>query len=321
MDFLLQKDRNEVLFIVGWQNNWSKSKEKFEKLLKLREKYRKIAFFEDNASSESELLEILPIVDLLYKRTVYVDKLNYQRVFSDNRIFSEYYRDKFNLVPSENKIPYPRLKNLEDLKKLRIAWNIGFGTYPLSDNKNKITSTIYKYFGTRGLRLIPYKNYFKNGLPHPTNNKCQARFDFKGYGNLVGFQRKILQEQIIGNVKFLTGKIPLNEYNREILNVKAMLSPFGWGEVCFRDFEAIFNGAVLVKPDMSHLETYPNIFKNNHTYLSINWDGTDLTEKVDFLLSNNSFANELRTNAWNELNEAYQNIDQKVFQIIKELSS
>lgn len=321
LNFILEKDKGEVLFIVGWQNNWAASKEKFKIILKLREKYRKIAFFEDNDSSESELLEILPIVDLLYKKTLYVNKSNYQKVFSDNRIFAEYYKDKYNLEPTANKIPYPRLKNLGDLKKLRIAWNIGFGTYPLSENRNKISNLIYKFFGSYGLWLIPQKDYFKKKMPQPDNNKCQARFGYKGYGNLVGFQRKILLDQVIGNSNFLTGQIPLKNYNKEITNVKAILSPFGWGEVCFRDFEAIFNGAVLVKPDMGHIETYPNIFKNNQTYLPINWDGTDLNEKVEFLLSNTSFADELRNNAWNQLKEDYQKIDDKVKEIINELLS
>ena len=32
-----------------------------------------------------------------------------------------------------------------------------------------------------------------------------------------------------------------------------MLSPFGWGEICYRDFEAALNGMLLIKPDMNTL--------------------------------------------------------------------
>jgi hypothetical protein len=120
-------------------------------------------------------------------------------------------------------------------------------------------------------------------------------------------------------MNFLTGLIPLSDYNKEILDVKAILSPFGWGEVCFRDFEAIFNGGVLVKPNMSHLQTYPNVFQNNLTYLPIQWDGEDLAEKVASLFSHPSFADELRTNAWDVLKIAYRNINEKVRQIVNEL--
>ena len=38
---------------------------------------------------------------------------------------------------------------------------------------------------------------------------------------------------------------------------KLCFSPFGYGEVCWRDFEAMSTGAVLVKPDMSHLQARP----------------------------------------------------------------
>ena len=31
------------------------------------------------------------------------------------------------------------------------------------------------------------------------------------------------------------------------------MSPFGFGEICYRDFEAMLNGACLIKPDVSHL--------------------------------------------------------------------
>ena len=39
-------------------------------------------------------------------------------------------------------------------------------------------------------------------------------------------------------------------------SAKFGLSPFGWGEIGARDFEIFINGSLLIKPDMSHLETY-----------------------------------------------------------------
>ena len=36
------------------------------------------------------------------------------------------------------------------------------------------------------------------------------------------------------------------------------ISPFGYGEICWRDFEAILCGCLVVKPDMSHVETNPS---------------------------------------------------------------
>jgi len=37
---------------------------------------------------------------------------------------------------------------------------------------------------------------------------------------------------------------------------------------------------VLIKPDMDHLETWPDVYRKNETYVSIKWDISDLEEKL-----------------------------------------
>lgn len=54
-----------------------------------------------------------------------------------------------------------------------------------------------------------------------------------------------------------------------------MPSPFGEGEVCYRDFECFLSGAALLKPDMGHLETWPNYYEPNITYAPYKWDFSD----------------------------------------------
>jgi spore maturation protein CgeB len=63
-----------------------------------------------------------------------------------------------------------------------------------------------------------------------------------------------------------------------------VLSPFGWGEVCIRDYEAVACGAMLIKPDMSHVHTNPDIFRANETYVPVKWDFSDLADKVDYYM-------------------------------------
>jgi hypothetical protein len=79
---------------------------------------------------------------------------------------------------------------------------------------------------------------------------------------------------------FLSGMVSQKQYYRELGDSKIVLSPFGWGEVCFRDFEAILSGALLFKPDMSHLETFPNVYIPYETYIPLDWEGGDLLEKT-----------------------------------------
>src|SRR5690606_4778495 len=63
-----------------------------------------------------------------------------------------------------------------------------------------------------------------------------------------------------------TGRASAKRYFLELGLSKITLSPFGWGEVCFRDYEAIACGSLLVKPEMAHLETSPDIYIPGETY-------------------------------------------------------
>ncbi|QIE44586.1 glycosyltransferase family 1 protein [Pseudohalocynthiibacter aestuariivivens] len=71
---------------------------------------------------------------------------------------------------------------------------------------------------------------------------------------------------------------------REMRASKICFSPFGYGEVCWRDYEAVMTGAVLLKQDMSHVETDPDIFVSGETYVPVAWDLSDFAEKVEWLL-------------------------------------
>ena len=77
-----------------------------------------------------------------------------------------------------------------------------------------------------------------------------------------------------------SGRVSLKAFNQELAQSKLCFSPFGYGEICWRDFEAIAAGSVLVKPDMSHIDADPDIYQPFETYIPVRWDLTDLDEKV-----------------------------------------
>ena len=87
-------------------------------------------------------------------------------------------------------------------------------------------------------------------------------------------------------------KLPYQEYINVLYNSKIAISPFGMGELCFRDFECMQFGTIFIKPSMSIVNTIPNIYENNETYVSVNYDWSDLNEKVDYILSNFDSLNE-----------------------------
>ncbi len=103
-----------------------------------------------------------------------------------------------------------------------------------------------------------------------------------------------------------TERVSAKKYFIELCTSKVVFSPFGWGEVCFRDYEAIACGALLVKPDMSHLITEPNIYIPHETYVPIAWDYSDAKEQIDEYLSNPAKAKKIINNARHALCEYYQ---------------
>lgn len=105
-------------------------------------------------------------------------------------------------------------------------------------------------------------------------------------------------------VNAVTGTgVGLIRYLHELQASKICFSPFGYGEVCWRDFEAVANGAVLLKPDMAHIRTDPDIFVAYETYMPVAWDLGDFAEKVHLLLGDPGLRERLARQAFSVLHE------------------
>jgi hypothetical protein len=81
------------------------------------------------------------------------------------------------------------------------------------------------------------------------------------------------------------GRVPQDQYAREMKESRICVSPFGYGEICWRDFEAIAYGCLLFKPSMDHVESRPDIFRPFETYVPLAWDFSDLGEKLDYYIA------------------------------------
>ena len=82
------------------------------------------------------------------------------------------------------------------------------------------------------------------------------------------------------------------EYISCLSKSRVSISPFGQGEICYRDMELMQLGTLMIKPDMSMINTNPNIYINDETYIPCKYDWSDLEEKVDYVLSNYNEINE-----------------------------
>ena len=101
-------------------------------------------------------------------------------------------------------------------------------------------------------------------------------------------------------------RVSQDRYNEEMLASRICVSPFGYGEICWRDFEAVACGCLLVKPDMSHIRTTPDIFVRGETYVPVRWDFADLVETCEHYLARPDELSRIVANARTVLDDWYR---------------
>jgi len=282
----------DILILVRkYHNSVISNNDLASDIKKLRKRFRKIIYFDDSASPTDVNFNLLYLVDSYWKRAILKNLSLYQVKLYGGRLFSDYYYKKFN-IKDINVTKNNNVANKEtDFSKLKIAWNIGIGAFPLNENfyldnyypllRKLITSmTILPTIKPIYFFINNYLNRMKKSLKNQISFKnktlkISSRFTDRGYSNSVGFQRNLILKKVLKNNNFLTSKLNKKEFTSEMHGVFGVLSAFGWGEICYRDFEACLGGSYLIKPDMSHLSTWPNIYKKD-MYHSLSWDFSDL---------------------------------------------
>jgi hypothetical protein len=109
-----------------------------------------------------------------------------------------------------------------------------------------------------------------------------------GYVELVNWHRQKFVEEIkkLNGLRTVTdGRYAYADYVTLMRRTKIVVSPWGWGEWCWRDCEAIYFGCALVKPDSDHVFTYPDIFRDDNYYRCAA-DASDLAAAVAAAMEN-----------------------------------
>ncbi|WP_127110487.1 glycosyltransferase [Pararhodobacter zhoushanensis] len=97
--------------------------------------------------------------------------------------------------------------------------------------------------------------------------------------------------------------VPLPRFMVEMSRSKLGFSPFGYGEVCWRDYESIMAGAVLLKPDMRHIETAPDIFEPWETYVPVAWDLSDFEAVTRRVCADDALRERIAAKAFDRLHD------------------
>lgn len=113
------------------------------------------------------------------------------------------------------------------------------------------------------------------------HNLCQTDY--------YDLHRKKLLEIVSGKYNFIGldkgQKVSMDQYFQKMHESKIVMSPFGFGEMNPRDVQSAMLGSVLIEPDMSYILSKPFIYKDDETYIAVNYDWSNLEEKIEYVLS------------------------------------
>ncbi len=238
------------------------------------------AFSDTFANADIRLAAALPGIHLYFKKSLFLDSEAFLRPTYGHTNLTEYYGRLYGLEDKMKDWKVPP----SALGKLRIAPN--FLTDP-------------------GLLRI----FLDSALPPTAGRRIDLHARLGGtdkpgwYGEMR--RRADTAARALGGLAIATGTgISRGEFMDEMRQSKVCFSPFGYGELCWRDIEAMAAGAVLLKPDMSHLRTEPDLFRDGETYVACRWDFADVDDKVRALLADEDRRTAIATRAW-EVARAY----------------
>ena len=296
-------------FEHGWQDvnkrNGQNEAELVTWLLEMRNQTSKIIWFDAADSTGSADFLIIPYVDAFVKKQLHKDLSIYTR---DEKL--RLWVDTDTSKPENSFDPCPA----KHLHKIKLGWNIG-----LND---------YRYFGYKMSRLSNYLSYslYKNKYraveaARPFDLTFRGRIHSDSSNSIAWQRNQVLK--LMGSLQrnISTGNpVEKKLYWKELSNSKLSISPFGWGEVCYRDFESFISGAVLVKPSMNHLTTYPDVYQEGETYMPVSWQLHDLKDKLEYALDNYNLLKQIAKNGQENYQKA-ANDGEGFVEVIKNILS
>ena len=257
-----------------------------------KEKVGKLIWFDSRDSAGKCQFDVLPFVDRYLKRQLYRDRSIYLKRLYGGRLYSDYYakrdgiRDDGNLHDAAY-IDTETAPNTNGFEKLRAAWGCGAEFHWPLMNRWSAPSYIAS-------AALWYALGRKPPLPLTTspemsrNVDVAALFDSSRYNRKsVGWQRQLALDAVerYRSDKKVLGRVPVDRFYATLANAKVVVSTFGWGEVCFREYEATYCGAAVFMADMSEIETYPDLYVPERYYVPFRWDFSDFEERLDWMLA------------------------------------
>ena len=311
LDYVMKKSRSRNLLLVRFfkRRDIADSDEVY---LRFKERFENVYYFDDTASSDEIQTTAIKHVDTYFKKQIQRDRSYYSRPSYGKRAFTDYYHQRFGIADEGNEEKRRALLP-EEIRKLVPSWNLGIGIYPKIPRQNSLSRRMERCFGAGSVRFL----YGKPGryVPSraPRKPVVSGHFGTSFDRNTVAFHRRLFLDTMMAAPEiFSCGRIPLKDYNEELRLAEATLSPFGWGEVCFRDFEAMINKSLLIKPSMEHIETWPDIYRPHETYMPVSWDASDLVAAAKSAIEDKDGSRRIAESAYAHYMDAFNALDERV---------
>ena len=210
--------------------------------------------------------EIAGTVDSYVKKHVLSDPTAYLRDYVGKSNLTDYVHRVHGVSFTDNEIPRCARLTSEQAAVIRLGWNIA------QDEK-----------------IIALWQRLQNAAKPACSVDVVCRASVASSSWIRPLREPVAEAlQVMAGrraVLLPTERVSQERYYEEMLTSRICVSPFGFGEICWRDFEAIACGCLLVKPDMSHIRTAPDIFVPGETYVPVRWDFADLAETCESYLA------------------------------------
>jgi hypothetical protein len=261
-----------------YRKDWAENSDKvLEALDSYRSRAGRVLYFDTTDSSGWLQEKALPFVSRYYKAQLLKDRSQYLKPLYGHRPYTDYYHRNFAV---EDKTPESSagVSDPALLEKLGVSWNSGLADH---SRFGPTRMDLYSHIPLSLLLTYPMKFCYPNS-PRPKRLSCRVGTDYAKA--TVAYQRREIIRRL--GIEGSSGKLSRGSYFAELDRSQAVLSPFGLGEITLKDFEVFLRGALLIKPDLSHMETWPNLFRADETMATFRWDLSDLEETIETVLAN-----------------------------------
>lgn len=221
---------------------------------------------------------VLPFVDRYVKNQLLRDRHAYQRQCYGGRLYTDFLHRTFGVCDDNAGEPHLNHPPSDaDLGKLVVGWHYGFAHY----------GRFGGFLGQAWFRapaLLP--RWFPHVWTPPSARRpiaVSCRIGLRYTRATIAHGRTMLVQRLAAR-GVPSARVSKDAYFNELRQSLVAVSPFGYGEICYRDFEAVLSGAAMMKQEMTHLETWPDFWVPGETYLPFAWDGADFDARLDAAL-------------------------------------